>query len=89
MMQGNNGVDVSYSVQAAYDTIWHYDKWPKNLCSSMSEFSSASVIEREFAPLKEVKDNFPKYVVWMDRYAERNIDGVIGIHLKDFLLNEI
>jgi hypothetical protein len=24
----------------------------------------------------------------MDRYAERNDEGVIGIHLKDFLLKD-
>ncbi|MDR0777899.1 MAG: ATP-binding protein [Methanomassiliicoccaceae archaeon] len=52
------------------------------------EFSSGEVYNREFAPLKEIKDNFPKYVVSMDRYAERNDDGVIGIHLRDFLLKE-
>ncbi|MDR0334560.1 MAG: ATP-binding protein [Methanomassiliicoccaceae archaeon] len=49
------------------------------------EFSADGVYEREFAPLKEIKDNFPKYVVSMDRYAERNDGGVIGVHLKDFL----
>ena len=51
------------------------------------EFSVDEVYSREFDPLKEIKDNFPKYVVSMDRYAERNDEGVIGIHLKDFLLN--
>jgi predicted AAA+ superfamily ATPase len=52
------------------------------------EFSTDEVFNREFAPLKEIKDNFPKYVVSMDRYAERNVEGIIGIHLKDFLLKE-
>ena len=52
------------------------------------EFSTEDVYDREFAPLKEVKDNFPKYVVSMDRYAERIDGGVIGVHLRDFLLKE-
>jgi predicted AAA+ superfamily ATPase len=52
------------------------------------EFSADEVYNREFAPLKEIKDNFPKYVVSMDRYAERNDEGVVGIHLRDFLLRE-
>jgi len=52
------------------------------------EFSSKEVYDREFAPLKEIKDNFPKYVVSMDRYAERSDEGVIGIHLRDFLLKD-
>ena len=52
------------------------------------EFSAAEVYEREFAPLKEIDDNFPKYVVSMDKYAERNDEGVVGIHLRDFLLSD-
>ena len=44
------------------------------------------VYEREFSPLKEIKDNHPKFVVSPDKFVERNDDGVIGILLKDFLL---
>ncbi|MCL2148285.1 MAG: ATP-binding protein [Methanomassiliicoccaceae archaeon] len=50
------------------------------------ELSTNDVYKREFGPLKEIDDSFPKYVVSMDRYAERNDEGVVGIHLKDFLL---
>ena len=53
------------------------------------EFSTDEVYKREFGPLKEIKDNFPKYVVSMDRYAEHNDGGVVGIHLRDFLLNDL
>ena len=52
------------------------------------EIPTDEVYKREFTPLKEIKDNFPKYVVSMDRYAERNDGGVIGIHLSDFLLKD-
>ena len=52
------------------------------------ELSSEEVIKREFTPLKEIKDSYSKYVVSMDRYAARNDEGVIGIHLKDFLISE-
>ncbi|WP_158386722.1 ATP-binding protein [Candidatus Methanoplasma termitum] len=52
------------------------------------EFSTKEVYDREFAPLKEIRDNFPKYVVSLDRFAERSDEGVIGIHLRDFLLND-
>ena len=52
------------------------------------EIPTDEVYKREFTPLKEIKDSFPKYVVSMDRYAERNDDGVIGIHLRDFLLKD-
>lgn len=52
------------------------------------EFSTDDVYGREFTPLKEIKDNFPKYVVSMDRYADRSDGGVLGIHLRDFLLKD-
>jgi len=52
------------------------------------EFSTEEVYKREFTPLKEIKDNFQKYVVSMDRFPDRNDEGIIGIHLKDFLLRE-
>ena len=50
------------------------------------EFTTQETYDREFAPLKEIKDNHPKYVVSLDSHANRNDDGVIGISLKDFLL---
>jgi len=53
------------------------------------EFTTEEVYKREFTPLKEIKDNFSKYVVSMDKYPERNDEGVIGIGLKEFLLKEI
>ncbi len=45
-----------------------------------------STIKREFNPLLEIKDNYPKYVVTMDRFWKENIDGVKHIHVADFLL---
>ncbi|MCL2627947.1 MAG: ATP-binding protein [Oscillospiraceae bacterium] len=44
------------------------------------------VYEREFNPLKTIKDNHPKFVVSPDNFVVRNDEGVIGILLKDFLL---
>jgi predicted AAA+ superfamily ATPase len=52
------------------------------------EFTTKETYTREFAPLKEIKDNYPKYVVSLDRFADRNDEGVIGLSLKDFLLKE-
>lgn len=52
------------------------------------EYTTEDTYRREFAPLKEIKDNFPKYVVSLDNYANRNDAGIIGISLKDFLLKE-
>ena len=47
-----------------------------------------STIDREFIPLLEIKDNYPKYVVTMDEFWKDNIEGVKHIHIADFLLME-
>jgi predicted AAA+ superfamily ATPase len=54
----------------------------------MEYSSSQKTREREFAPLKEIRDNYPKYVVTLDKFWECNDEGIKGIHLKDFLLLE-
>jgi predicted AAA+ superfamily ATPase len=53
-----------------------------------TEYSSAETMEREFSPLIEIKDHYPKYVVTLDKYWEEEREGVMSIHLSDFLLKE-
>lgn len=48
--------------------------------------ASKETIEREFSPLKEINDNYPKYVLSMDQIGEYNIDGIIRKKIIDFLL---
>jgi len=47
-------------------------------------------MDREFTPLVDIikQDNHPKYVVTLDKLWNENRNGVVGIHLKDFLLKE-
>jgi uncharacterized protein len=45
-----------------------------------------STIEHEFAPLLEIRDNFPKYVVSMDESWNDLIEGIVHMHIADFLL---
>lgn len=47
-----------------------------------------ATIEREFAPLMALKDNYPKYVVTMDHLWKDNIEGVKHVPIADFLLME-
>lgn len=54
-----------------------------------TEFGSLETMDREFAPLIEIKDHYPKYVVTLDKYWKEDRNGVVGIHLKDFLLKEL
>lgn len=49
---------------------------------------SEDTIEREYKPLKLIKDNHPKYVLSMDSLPESNTDGIIRMHVSDFLLND-
>jgi predicted AAA+ superfamily ATPase len=49
-------------------------------------FSNPETKEREFAPLRAIKDHFPKLVVTLDHYWQTEDSGVLGVHLRDFLL---
>ena len=44
---------------------------------------------RETDNLLEIPDNYPKYVVTLDRLATGNENGIRIVHLEDFLLAEI
>ena len=52
----------------------------------LSGLAEETTIKREFKPLLEIKDNYPKYVVTMDRFWKDNINGIKHIHVADFLL---
>ena len=50
--------------------------------------ASQETIAREFAPLKEVRDNYPKYVLSMDTILGNDFDGIKRMNIVDFLLSE-
>lgn len=50
--------------------------------------ANESVVEREFGAYKNVQDNYPKYVVSMDKITSSR-DGIKHINLIDFCLNGI
>ena len=45
-----------------------------------------STVEREFKPLLQIKNSYPKYVITMDKTWKGNIDGIKHMHIADFLL---
>jgi len=47
---------------------------------------SQSTVDREFSPLLEIRDHYPKYVVTMDDIWHDNIEGIKHLHIADFLL---
>jgi predicted AAA+ superfamily ATPase len=50
------------------------------------KMTEKSTEEREFTPLLEIRDNYPKYVVTMDETWHDNIEGIQHRHIADFLL---
>jgi predicted AAA+ superfamily ATPase len=46
-----------------------------------------ATIEREFGVLKLIKDNYPKYVLTMDKLPLSNSEGIVRMNIIDFLLN--
>jgi len=43
-------------------------------------------VEREIGPLMALKDNYPKYLITLDRHFGDDIEGIHLLHLRDFLL---
>jgi uncharacterized protein len=53
---------------------------------SYTPMVAQEAIDREFAPLLAIKDNYPKYVVTMDDFWRDNVEGIKHKHLAEFLL---
>lgn len=51
--------------------------------------ASSETIEREFSTLGRIKDNYPKYVISMDKIFGYDSAGIQRINLIDFLLNKV
>ncbi len=50
--------------------------------------ASKSTIEREFKPLIEIKDNYPKLVLSLDEFFGDDYNGIIHKNIIEFLLEE-
>lgn len=53
------------------------------------KLENEQTVNREFANLLAIKDQYPKYVVTMDEFWKDNIEGIKHLHITDFLLGEI
>lgn len=53
------------------------------------KLESEKTIEREFAPLLQITDHYPKYVITMDEFWQGNIEGVVHLNIVDFLMQPI
>ncbi len=46
-----------------------------------------STIKREFGNLQNISNNYPKYVISMDKTSKATIEGIKHIHIRDFCKN--
>jgi hypothetical protein len=44
--------------------------------------------KREFKPLRLIRDSYPKYDVTMDELPPSNAEGIVRMHIIDFLAPE-
>lgn len=44
--------------------------------------------EREYGNLLAIRDNYPKYVLRLDEFADGNYEGIKTMHIADFLLSD-
>ncbi len=47
-----------------------------------------ATIDREFAVLKKIKDNYPKIVLSLDTFIGEDVDGIRRLNLIEFLLSD-
>ena len=52
------------------------------------KLESQETVNREFSPLLEIRDQYPKFVVTMDEFWQENVEGVRHFYIADFLLSK-
>jgi predicted AAA+ superfamily ATPase len=50
--------------------------------------ASEEIIKREFTPLQQIKDNYPKYVLSTDTLLGSDYEGIRWMNIMDFLLSD-
>ena len=68
------------------DFVWKKQNKPIYIQVSYL-LASEETIEREFKPLKNISDNYPKYVITMDD-LDMSHEGIRHLNLLDFLLGD-
>jgi Predicted ATPase (AAA+ superfamily) len=52
------------------------------------QIGSPETEQREYGRLLDIRDNYPKYVLRTDAFADGNYEGIKTMHIADFLLSE-
>lgn len=64
-----------------------YDLQGKELLKTQ-EIQTEKTRKREYDRLLQIKDNYPKYVLRTDEFANGNYQGIKTMHVADFLLSD-
>ena len=82
------GYDVYIGKTEKGEVDFVLDKFGKREYIQVADYlSSDEVIKREFGAFDYVKDNYPKYVITMDK-IDYSQNGIIHLNLEDFLLGK-
>ena len=73
-----NGTEVDFVAQKQNERI--YIQVTKEIHEQATE-------TREYERLLSIHDNYPKYVLRTDEFAQGNYEGIITLHVADFLLS--
>lgn len=77
---GKVGVNEIDFVARRNEEVFYYQ-----VCASMVD---EATFEREMKPLKNINDNYPKFVITLDKFSVGNYDGIKVINAIDWLLNK-
>ena len=83
------GYDITIGKNNSHEVDFIARKNKKQIYLQVSYYmNTEETIEREFKLLESIKDNYPKYIISMDK-IDYSRNGIIHLNIIDFLLNEI
>ena len=87
LINRNYEVYIGKTKNGEIDFLVKKDGLIKYIQVSYELYGNDSAIEREFGAYKYIDDNYPKYVISLDK-IDLSRDGIIHLNLIDFLLND-
>ena len=85
LVNRNYTVYVGKTKKGEIDFVAKKDEETKYIQVTYEIKDNKEVIEREFGAFKDIQDNYPKYVISLDK-EDLSRDGIIHLNLIDFLL---
>ena len=77
-------LEVDFVAKNSEETVYYQVA----LTTRGNEEDESSVLKRELAPLKKIKDNYPKYILTLDDDLDADFDGIMKINVLDWLLEK-